>query len=93
MQKDDSFQVKSEEYTELEIEQLAEYSASLYAKTSKEKEEYLEYYRNYYKNGGSATNAPEKKNTEQPKSKTSDVVVVNGVEYKRYGELLCAFQR
>ena len=37
-----------------EIEKMAEYSASVYAKTQSEKAHYLTYYRNYYKNGGDA---------------------------------------
>jgi len=38
------------ETIQAEIQQLAEYSAALYAKTPEEKESYLAYYLNYYKN-------------------------------------------
>ena len=36
-------------YSEAEIEQLAEYSASTYAKTPEEKAYYLQYYRDFYR--------------------------------------------
>ena len=40
------------QYSHDDIERMAEYSASMYAKSSSDKAHYLEYYRNYYKNGG-----------------------------------------
>ena len=60
-----------------ETERLAEYSASMYAKTAEEKAYYLDYYRNYYRNGGTSENAA-------PKPSSESMVIVNGVEYKRY---------
>jgi RNA-binding protein 5/10 len=101
------------QYSHEEIERMAEYSASLYAKTSGEKAHYLEYYRNYYKNGGDpnggqklgspaasaavTSSAPTAQPSTMPtiasasdskKKTTKDLgkVVVNGVEYPRYGK-------
>ena len=45
------------QYSHEDIERMAEYSASLYAKTPSEKAHYLEYYRNYYKNNQKDVNA------------------------------------
>ena len=70
------------QYGHDDIERMAEYSASLYAKTASEKAHYLEYYRNYYKNGGKADeNMPVQSDTKVEKSTTSDKVTVNGIEY------------
>ena len=69
-------------YSDEEIERLAEYSAKMYAKTPEEKASYLEYYRNYYKNGGDATAAATQCDSQTKKK--DDVVVVEGVEYKKY---------
>ena len=40
------------QYSSDEIEKIAKYWANFYAKNESEKAQYLEYYRNYYKNGG-----------------------------------------
>lgn len=56
------------QYGHDDIERMAEYSASLYAKTASEKAHYLEYYRNYYKNGGKADeNMPVQSDTKAEK--------------------------
>ena len=65
----------------------------MYAKTAGEKEHYLEYYRNYYKNGGDPNGGQKNpgQTPQQPKPpKDPEVqavggkVMVNGVEYPRY---------
>ncbi len=68
-------------YSREEIERMAEYSASLYAKSPEEKASYLDYYRKYYREGGKqdGDNRPEKS-----KGGGDKVVVVDGVEYKKY---------
>merc|ERR1719394_1467020 len=81
------------QYSHDDIEQMAEYSASLYAKTPSDKAHYLEYYRNYYKNGG-YPNAGQKGSSPTPSDNQynappgsvsdKDKVMVNGVEYPRY---------
>jgi len=81
-------------YSHEEIERMAEYSASLYAKTASEKAHYLEYYRNYYKNGGQdkdgtsngkkATPMPNNQIVKAVEVKKEKKVLVNGVEYPRY---------
>ena len=80
-------------YSEEEIESLAEYSASTYAKTPAEKAHYLQYYRDYYRNGGEGQQSqtpttPSATSTESSSRKTDpgSNVIVNGVEYKRYGK-------
>ncbi len=82
-----SHQGKSK-YSEEEIERMAEYSASMYAKNPGEKAHYLEYYRNYYRNGGdSSSSAPGGKQSSSSSSKNGQDlgrVTVNGVEYSRY---------
>ena len=87
---------ESTKYSEDEIERLAEYSASLYAKTSEEKQSYLEYYRQYYRNGGkdnvnsdvnhSSTTKPTENKQKKEDKPTDDLgmVTVDGVEYKKY---------
>ena len=74
--------------------------ASTYAKNENEKATYLEYYRNYYANGGtldgSSNNRENANSTDAEKSgiptdmgdkrKDLGVVTVDGVEYKRYGK-------
>lgn len=80
------------QYSHEEIERMAEYSASLYAKTPGEKAHYLEYYRNYYKNGGdpNAGQSQQQNSDTNNKTKVEDSkkdlgkVTVNGVEYQRY---------
>ena len=68
-----------------EVEKMARNAAEMYGKTPEEKAHYLEYYRNYYKNGGGgdaapATDAKGKTETDKDRGK----VTVNGVEYKKY---------
>ena len=83
------------QYSQDEIEKMAEYSASLYAKNESEKAHYLEYYRNYYKNGGDPNGGqqqnPQKidKYNGNNSKKDQDIdhhgkVIVNGVEYQIY---------
>ena len=67
-----------------------------------EKATYLEYYRNYYRNGGTAdggstSNSKETSQTsigaeaaEKCAQKDMGSITVNGVEYKRYRKLLFA---
>jgi len=79
-------------YSEEDIERLAEYSASTYAKNEVEKAAYLDYYRTFYRNGGTldGSNTSGSANVEQNnganKDNNSDFgsVNVDGVEYKRY---------
>lgn len=78
-------------YSKAEIERLAEYSANLYAKTAEEKASYLEYYRNYYKNGGDTKSAQASSQvgeatsvTTKKTAKSEQKVVVDGVEYQKY---------
>ena len=89
------FQDSSGAQSEDEVEQLAEYSASLYAKTPEEKAHHLDYYRNFYRSGGDATAAREGLKQqraaaeEKMKSASSKLpelgkVTVNGVEHKKY---------
>ena len=63
---------------------MAKSAAEMYGKTPEEKAHYLEYYRNYYKNGGDAAApaADAKGKTESDKDRGK--VTVNGVEYKKY---------
>ena len=75
-----------------EIEKMAKSAAEMYGKTAEETAHYLEYYRNYYKNGGggeasagSAPSADAKKKTENDKELGK--VTVNGVDYKKYRKL------
>ena len=70
-----------------EIEKMAKSAAEMYGKTAEEKAHYLEYYRNYYKNGGdaSASAAPAADKTENDKELGK--VTVSGVEYKKYRKL------
>jgi len=74
------------QYSHDEIERMSEYSASLYAKTPGEKAHYLEYYRNYYKNGGDPNAGQQQQNsdTNKPDKKDLGKVTVNGVEYQKY---------
>jgi len=77
------------QYSHDDIERMAEYSASLYAKTPSDKAHYLEYYRNYYKNGGDP-NAGQRSSPTPSDSRgrhsqsDKEKVMVNGVEYPRY---------
>jgi RNA-binding protein 5/10 len=85
-------------YSEEDIERLAEYSASTYAKNETEKETYLEYYRNYYRNGGTMDGTTSSSTPDMPteggqvrhpseasKGASLGTVLVDGIEYKRYG--------
>ena len=85
-------------YSEEDIERLAEYSASTYAKNETEKATYLEYYRSYYRNGGTLdgssnststdiTGAEQSKNISEVADNGKDLgtVTVDGTEYKKYG--------
>ena len=75
---------KSEE----EIERLAVYSADLYAKTPEERASYLEYYRNYYRNGGDPNGGQQQQQeTKKEENKEDKRVLVNGIYYKKHGEL------
>jgi len=58
----------------------------MYATTPEEKQYYLQYYRNYYKNGGLEQNVskPEEKHSS---TTASNIVVINGVEHKRYRKI------
>ena len=70
---------------------MSEYSASLYAKTPGEKAHYLEYYRNYYKNGGDPNAGQQQQqnsDTNKPDKKDLGKVTVNGVEYQKYRKFL-----
>ena len=68
-----------------EIERLAEYSASLYAKTPEEKQSYLEYYRKYYRNESGETSGSSQPSSEVAKNAgKTEMVTVDGVEYKKY---------
>merc|ERR1711899_492748 len=75
------------QYSHDDIERMAEYSASLYAKTPGDKAHYLEYYRNYYKNGGdpnagqrsSPTPSDSRGRQSQVGSSDKEKVMVNGV--------------
>ena len=78
-------QQQQQKYTEEEVERLAEYSAGLYAKTEAEKRHYLEYYRGFYRNGGAAEANEEKKaKPGEVAGAKGGVVIVDGVEYKKY---------
>ena len=74
------------QYSPDEIEKMAEYSANLYAKNDSEKAHYLEYYRNYYKNGGdpNAGQNPQKVDKSNGNNSHNEKVIVDGVEYKIY---------
>jgi len=80
-------------YSEEDIERLAEYSASTYAKNEAEKVAYLDYYRNFYREGGTIDGSSSSTNSagEQPSNGANadrgidlGMVTVDGVEYKRY---------
>merc|ERR1712061_68980 len=80
-------------YSEEDIERLAEYSASTYAKHEAEKFAYLDYYRNFYREGGTIDGSSSSTNSagEQPSNGANaergidlGMVTVDGIEYKRY---------
>lgn len=71
-----------------EVERMAKYSADMYAKTAEEKVGYLEYYRNYYRNGGDVAGAGDARKSTGEQDKDMGKVTVNGVEYKKYREFL-----
>merc|ERR1719264_710907 len=67
-----------------EIEKMARSAAEMYGKTAEEKAHYLEYYRDYYKNGGSAPDAAGDTKRKTESDKDLGKATVNGVEYKKY---------
>ena len=83
------------QYSHDDIERMAEYSASMYAKNASDKAHYLEYYRNYYRNGGdpnagAQASATAQKNSSPTPSDTvskgeiKEKITVNGVDYPRF---------
>ena len=70
--------------------------ASTYAKNEVEKAAYLDYYRTFYRNGGTldgsnnSSGANVEQNNGASKDNSSDLgsVNVDGVEYKRYSKLI-----
>ena len=88
------------QYSSDEIEKIAKHWANFYAKNESEKAQYLEYYRNYYKNGGDPNGGqqqnPQKidKYNGNNSKKDQDIdhhgkVIVNGVEYQIYRKYNC----
>jgi len=79
---------QGKKYTDKEILKMAEYSADLYAKNDAERENYVEYYVKYYKEGGdtgAAVNALyADKKVSNKKGTDLGTVTVAGVEYKKY---------
>eukprot|EP00096_Caligus_rogercresseyi_P000162 TRINITY_DN1044_c0_g1_i2.p1 TRINITY_DN1044_c0_g1~~TRINITY_DN1044_c0_g1_i2.p1 ORF type:complete len:728 (+),score=214.70 TRINITY_DN1044_c0_g1_i2:240-2423(+) len=73
-------------YSPEEIDKMANYSASMYAKNAKEEAHYYEYYKNLYNNGGDTSAASIALREENNSKKNSDLgtVTVGGVEYKKY---------
>ena len=69
------------------IEKMAKSAAEMYGKTAEEKAHYLEYYRDYYKNGGSAPDAAGDTKRKTESDKDLGKATVNGVEYKKYRKL------
>ncbi|CAG7664880.1 unnamed protein product [Allacma fusca] len=69
---------KSQVYDEETIEKMAQYSASLYAKTPEEHASYLTYYREYYRNQSSEgdTSKPGHHQGTEPTSSSSQVAVL-----------------
>ena len=83
----------SKRWSERELSVMAEYSAEMYAKTEEERRYYVEYYTKYYREGGDTTAAEvalseDREGDSQAKEKKGGselgVVVVEGVEYKKY---------
>lgn len=76
------------QFTQDEINKMAEYSANLYAKTPQEKANYVEYYRDYYSKGGDPTPALKAIYGDRPDVAAAagalGTVIVEGVEYKKY---------
>ncbi len=77
-----------------EVERMAEYSASMYAKTKEEKTSYLEYYRNYYRNGGDADAGASQASVSaavMPQGAANlpnlGKITVNSVEYRKYRKI------
>jgi len=78
---------QGKKFTDKEILKMAEYSADLYAKNEAERDNYIEYYKKYYKEGGDAGPAVSALYGDKKTSKKSSdlgTVNVNGVEYKKY---------
>merc|ERR1711892_213586 len=81
--------VQGKKFSDKEIQKMAEYSADLYAKNDAERENYIEYDRKYYKEGGDAgpaVSALYGDNNKKSGKKTAEMgmVTVGGVEYKKY---------
>jgi len=84
-----SSQGQGKKFSDKEIQKMAEYSADLYAKNDAERENYIEYYRKYYKEGGDAgpaVSALYGDSNKKSGKKTAEMgmVTVGGVEYKKY---------
>ena len=78
-------------WSEEQLRIMAEYSADMYAKTPEERAHYVEYYKGLYRDGGDTsaaevalTQTGSDKKAEKKNDKDLGMVVVNGVEYKRY---------
>ena len=78
-------------WSEEELRIMAEYSADMYAKTPEERAHYVEYYKGLYRDGGDTSAAEvaltqdrSDKKAEKKNDKDLGMVVVKGVEYKRY---------
>uniref|UniRef100_A0A0K2TAI4 RNAbinding protein 5like [Acyrthosiphon pisum] n=1 Tax=Lepeophtheirus salmonis TaxID=72036 RepID=A0A0K2TAI4_LEPSM len=75
----------STKHTPEEIDKMAKYSATMYAKNTKEEAHYYEYYKNLYSNGGDTSAASVAlRGGEVKKSSDLGTAVVGGVEYKKY---------
>ena len=65
---------------------MADYSANLYAKTPDEKNSYLEYYRNYYRNEEDKATKASGGDGAAKEDPPGETVTVNGVKYQKYRE-------
>ncbi|CAB4058667.1 RBM5_10 [Lepeophtheirus salmonis] len=74
----------STKHTPEEIDKMAKYSATMYAKNTKEEAHYYEYYKNLYSNGGDTSAASVAlRGGEVKKSSDLGTAVVGGVEYTK----------
>ena len=75
-------------WSEEELQKMAEYSADMYAKTKEEKSYYLEYYKKLYRDGGDTSGAEValQQSEKKPRKSSKDLgtVTVDGVEYRRF---------
>ena len=78
-------------WSEEQLRIMAEYTADMYAKTPEERAHYVEYYKGFYRDGGDTsaaevalTQSVSEKKTEKKNDMDLGMVVVNGVEYKKY---------